>query len=113
MAKGSRSERLIQDPNQIDLEDWLAGHVRKADPKTSRAAAKRANVRKLTTLVVRALRTVGGLTTEEISVAVRQPLQSITPRMRPLEKAGLVLRTEKTRRGRSGRERIVWVAVGE
>lgn len=99
------------DPRQIDLVDWLAGKVRTSDPVTSRRAASRVNVRRLNTLILRALRSVGPMTTEEISKVIRRSLQSVTPRMSPLVQKGLVRNSGKTRPGLSQRERIVWELV--
>ena len=99
------------DPRQIDLVDWLAGNVRSTDPVTSRRAASRVNAKRLNTLILGALRSRGPMTTEELSKFIRCRLQSVTPRMSPLVKKGLVQNTGKTRRGSSNRERIVWGLV--
>lgn len=99
------------DPRQIDLVDWLAGNTRSTDPVTSRRAASRVNVKRLNTQILGALRSLGPMTTEEISKAIRRRLQSVTPRMAPLANKGLVRNTGKTRRGSSNRERIVWEMV--
>ena len=107
------SDGYRNDPRQLDLVDWLAGRTRKTDPKTSRAAAGKVNVRRLNTLVVNALRSGGPMTTEEIALVIRRRLQSVTPRMAPLANKGLIRNTGRTRRGSSNRDRILWEVVSE
>lgn len=101
---------LRSDPRQLDLVDWLAGRTRKSDPRTSAKAASRVNVKRLNRQIMAALKS-GPMTTEEIALVIRRRLQSITPRMAPLVQRGLVRNSGKTRKGSSGRERIVWELV--
>lgn len=84
------------------------GGARISDPGTSHVAAASVNVTKLYGVIQRALREHGPMTTEEIARATGEDLQSITPRMKPMEEAGLAIRTDKRRRGSTGRSRIVW-----
>jgi DNA-binding MarR family transcriptional regulator len=92
-------------PIEVAIE---VGSWRTTDPDTSAAAAKRVHASRLMAIVVDELRRSGPLTTEEISDRVREPLQSITPRMAPLVAKGLVYRTTDRRAGASRRARIVW-----
>jgi uncharacterized membrane protein len=52
-----------------------------------------------------------GGTTEEIAEALSLPRVTVSPRLKPLERKGLVQATEQRRPGQSGRAQIVWLAV--
>ena len=92
----------------FDLSRPLA---RTSDPDTSHAAADRVTpkVDGLESRVVEALRGMGrprsGLTCSEISAVTGIHERSVTPRMKPLRKKGLVWRRTEKRNGRT-----VWVA---
>ena len=79
--------------------------ARNTDPQTSHDAAARAmsKVSLLEYDVIGQLQRGGPQTTGEIAAKAEISLVSISPRMKPLEKKGLVLRTDSRRRGS-----IVW-----
>jgi hypothetical protein len=90
------------------------GLARASDPDTSHDAAAQVNVTACEAAVMAALRTapVTGLTTWEIADLVPGlGWGSITPRMRPLENKGWVVRSgmRRTPKGRY-RPQIVWLA---
>jgi predicted ArsR family transcriptional regulator len=92
--------------------DFDRGLARNTDPDTSWDAAETVDVTRLEELVVQALtKNPTGLTTEELSSRMRLSLVTVSPRMRPLEKKGKVVRSGK-RPNRSGREAIVWKLKG-
>lgn len=82
------------------------GRSRRKDPPTAKAAAKSVNATELEAVVVDILRTPR--TTHEISQATGIALVSISPRMAPLAKKGLVKDSGLRREGPSGRKSIVW-----
>ena len=86
---------------------WDKGSYRRADPDTSVDAALETDASRLQRKVLEVL-AHGDFTTEEIATYSGETLQSITPRMVPLEEKGLIARTTKRRPGASGRARIVW-----
>ena len=83
--------------------------ARRTDPDTSHIAAVTVDTNRLEGYVLSILgqyslpHNPDGLTVREISTLLHIDMVSISPRMKPLEKKGLVERTTK-RRGRS----IVW-----
>jgi DNA-binding MarR family transcriptional regulator len=84
------------------------GRHRKHDPETAKTAARSIKPRLLESLVLGIMRSqqVGipyGMTTSEIANATGLPRDSISPRMKPMEQRGLVVRTSERRDGR-----IVW-----
>ena len=80
---------------------------RTSDPQTAHDAARRVNVTGLEQSVLAALhRTGNGATTHEIAAEMKVEWTSVSPRMAPLERKGLVERTLFRRDGR-----IVWVAT--
>jgi DNA-binding PadR family transcriptional regulator len=88
-----------------DLFDYAA--ARATDPDTSKLAAKLLNPSTLYWACLKVLCT-GPATSEEIARVSGHGLQSITPRLSPLEKAGLVEKTTMRRAGETGSARIVW-----
>ena len=89
--------------------------VRKHDPITSRDAAEsvedfRGGHWKL---ILNALRFwSGGLTSQEIEGHCSLDYWAVARRMGELETAGKVVRTQETRKNRSGHKAIVWALVG-
>jgi DNA-binding MarR family transcriptional regulator len=80
--------------------------ARRTDPVTSHTAARSVKPRLIESLVLNHLRygnDGNGLTTSEIAERSKIPRDSISPRMRPMEQRGLVVRTSEKRDGR-----IVW-----
>jgi hypothetical protein len=90
--------------------------VRTYDPDTSHEAAglMKLHVSYYETLVHSHLVSVGwqGATTAEIAHAIKVPLETVTPRMCPLERKAMIARTDE-RRVFPGKRvaRIVWVAT--
>ena len=82
------------------------GRARRADPPTAKAAAKSVNSTELETIVLDMLRVPA--TTHEIADSTGIALVSISPRMAPLVKKGLVQDSGLRREGPSGRKSIVW-----
>lgn len=90
----------------------MTGLARNTDPDTAHKAAESVNATRLMGIVLKTLRAhPEGLTTEEICKRSGLDLQSVTPRMKPLESAKLVFRTKIRRKGATGRTRIVWAAM--
>lgn len=84
---------------------------RLTDPDTSKDASAMVNVSHAEELVLKVLRGFGsfrGGTTEEIAEAAHLSLQTVTPRIKPLENKGLVYRTGEKRVGKSKRARLVF-----
>lgn len=82
------------------------------DPSTSREAALSVNALHLEGLVYEWLSSQGlrGGTSEEIGRALGLPRDTISPRIAPLRRKGLVYDSSSRRQGHSGRKQIVWVA---
>jgi DNA-binding MarR family transcriptional regulator len=82
---------------------------RSTDPSTSKEAFESANVNLLESRVLDALRAMGekGGTAEEIAELLNISLQSVTPRIKPLETKGLVYRNGDRRRGKFNTSRLV------
>jgi predicted ArsR family transcriptional regulator len=89
--------------------DFSTGGVRHEDPETSREAAVRVPVERLEQYVLGAIKRLGGqATSEEVAALLGIDLQSITPRMAPLKRKALIQDSHHRRRGRRGRDRVVW-----
>lgn len=80
-------------------------NARKDDPSTSKQAAKPLRIG-LRQLVLDAIKAHGGANGHEIEAVVARPLNSITPRLAELRKAGRIKDSGTRRDGQ-----IVWVAV--
>ena|ERR1700686_890979 len=81
----------------------------KNDPVTAKAAAKSVDTSFLETMVLNYLRdNPAGLTAHEIATKSGESLVTISPRMRPLVRRGLVEDSGETRATDSGRQAIVW-----
>ena len=97
-------------PPHIIAEAW----ARASDPQTSHIAAKgvrgeRAN--HLEVVTVNTLKEHGPLTTWEITHKTGINWDSITPRMKPLERKGLIRKTDQRRMSPNGRPCIVYEAL--
>ncbi len=92
-----------------DQEDLFA-HARRSDPPTSHAAALGVNVTQRQAEVLRALAHfyVEGAIAEEICDYSCKPWNSVTPRLRPLQRQGLV-RENGRKKASTGRMQIVWI----
>lgn len=87
--------------------------ARHTDPETSHAAAATAarHHSSLDTAILDWLRyEAAGGTSEEIANGLLVPRVSVSPRLKPMERAGLVTRTDERRTGKSGVRAIVWRA---
>jgi predicted HTH transcriptional regulator len=84
----------------------VSGLARNTDPDTSHEAAK-LNTTTLEGMVLEAINANGPMTTEEIARATGIDLQSITPRIAPLMRLGLLVDTGLRKPGVSGRNRRV------
>lgn len=84
----------------------LFAHARTTDPQTSKDAAQKVNAAELEARVLAVLRIAPeGKTSHEVAAIIGRPLVSVSPRMKPLESRGLVVRDGR----RDGR--TVWKAV--
>lgn len=93
----------------IDIEfAWARG----TDPRTSHEAAASIRLSELQDTVLQALKIIpGGATSLELADALCMSPWSVSPRIKPLVKKGLVRDSGRTRMGVSGRASIVWEAV--
>jgi DNA-binding MarR family transcriptional regulator len=103
----------------------FGAYARRLDPHTSHDAAASVKVTDLEAVVLYALKDIGteGATSHEVADHVGMDLVTISPRLKPLEKKGLVRRNllpgwldtgrlvYQTRPGKSGRQSVVWFAV--
>ena len=96
-------------------------YARRVDPDTSREAADWMdgdNAGRMERLALGALRDMGGKATSYQCVTHIQKLYphiadgTVTPRMKPLEKKGLIERTEERGPGHGSRTQTVWSIVG-
>lgn len=78
-------------------------HARATDPETSHEAAERVRESRLEESTLGALLVLAGHTTQGIADYLKVPRDSISPRMAPLERRGLVRRTTRRIAGR-----VVW-----
>ena len=83
----------------------LFAYARNADPETSHQAANSVDANALEERALLVLRTEGNLNTKEMSELTGIHVNSLSPRMKPLEEKGLVRRTNERRGGC-----IVWEA---
>jgi DNA-binding MarR family transcriptional regulator len=92
-------------------DSYEPAHARRSDPDTSHAAADSMDPTRLNKLQRKALVALvvcqGQGTNDEIVELSGETWQTITPRMRPLERRGLVRRSGE-RRARSGKMQTVW-----
>ena len=98
----------------FDFEALEPPRARTTDPATSHAAAFgiEKKVTKLQGIIVDCLRSsYAGATTGEMSIALGIPRDTLSPRMRTLEKMGMVMETDEVRALPGGRSQIVWKAI--
>ena len=84
----------------------MSGLARNTDPDTSHEAAK-IHTSTLEGMVVEVINRNGPMTTEEIARVLKIDLQSITPRIAPLMRLGILIDTGLRKPGASGRNRRV------
>ena len=88
------------------------GGSRRRDPVTSKKAARDVRAGTLMDKCLTAIReSEFGLTIEELSIQTGLSIVSVSPRMKPLVKRGLIKDSGKRRKNSSGYEAIVWRAV--
>ena len=90
----------------------LEAFARRSDPPTSKESAQRvtASVSELQQLVLAALKQYGPGTTEEIARWTGKSLVTISPRLKPLEAKGSVVRSGK-KLNQSGHQATVWTVT--
>ena len=99
-----------------NVSDYVEAYARVGDPGTAQDAAEfaAATMAQTEQRVYDYLKVMGthGATVDEIAHAISIQTESVSPRMRPLERKGLVAETPM-RRKLPGKKvgRIVWVAV--
>lgn len=87
----------------------MTAFARTHDPLTSHLAAASAHVSRLEEVVLDEIRLAkNGLTIDELVAITGLDKVSLSPRFRPLCKKGLIIETNETRRGASGRRQTVW-----
>lgn len=87
------------------------GAYRHDDPDTSVAAAMSLDAARMEAIVLEALRKCdNGGTSRELAEIMGLPGDSVSPRLRPLARKGLIYATSERRVGKSGRSGIVWKA---
>jgi predicted transcriptional regulator len=95
--------------------DLFDAYARSTDPETSHAAAAslEPELPRLESAVHRALQAAGktGCTTHELAVILNMSLVTVSPRIAPLVRKNLVVKSAKRRCAGSGRPSIVWVAT--
>lgn len=95
----------------FDLEEH--GRARHTDPETSHEAAEQVDITRAEKLVLDAIRMSGhlGLIAADFPYYTGLPLNSATPRTRPLLEKGLIYDSGERRIAPSGRRQIVWRAA--
>ena len=95
---------------------WCSqAYARRNDPSTSKEAASSLSeetLNKVEVAILGALREAGehGCTTREIAAATGIDWGTVTPRLKPMESKGAVVRTDELRENPSGRRSLVWRA---
>jgi predicted transcriptional regulator len=87
------------------------GLSRRADPETSKQAARSIETTRLEAECLEAIwEARDGLTSEELAEVLDLSLVTVSPRLRPLSNKGLIVPSGK-RPNRSGRMALVWRSV--
>ncbi len=86
--------------------------ARRTDPETSHLAAASMSEERITALqtkVLRAMVKIGGRgINDEIVNATGEPWNTVTPRMKPLERLGMIAGIGKRKSARTNRKQIEW-----
>jgi predicted transcriptional regulator len=104
---------MQSDPRQLSLLDPpppIPGAVRHNDPETSKAAAESFDANSLEMRVYQYLVDSGPSILDEICHGMKLDKVTASPRLRPLERAGMVVRCP-SRTGFSGRPQTEWKAI--
>ena len=98
-----------------DLPLFDRAYARKTDPVTSHEAAEKItpHLGTIDDAIYKALLEVGphGATSDEIVEMTGLKYRSVTPRLKPMTRKGLVTGGKETRVGESGHKNLVWKAV--
>lgn len=95
-------------------EEKPEAYARRTDPSTSHIAARSLDdeLPRLELVVLKAVRkTARGATSHELEKSTGLSLVTISPRLRPLQRKGLIVDSGERRKGASGRPSIVWKAM--
>ncbi|MGC2234280.1 MAG: hypothetical protein WBA09_22455 [Candidatus Acidiferrum sp.] len=88
------------------------GRARRRDPDTSKRAARSVDATPLQRMVLSLLNQhSAGLTTHQLAEFMDIDLVTVSPRIAPLVRRGLVCDSGQRRKGESGRMSIVWKVV--
>ena len=103
-----------EEPAEAELPLWAL--ARRTDPSTSKSAAASISAATLTSLetrVLEACRAAGpnGLTTIELAEQLHMDRVTVSPRIAPLVKKGMLRDSGLQRMGPSGRFSAAWVAA--
>jgi hypothetical protein len=102
-------EAITAQPSLFDAKFIERGAYRWNSPDTSIEAAHRVDVAGLLKDCLEAIaQSANGLTNDEIAIATRHPLNSISPRSAQLKRKGLIKDSGKRRPTRTGSKAIVW-----
>jgi|TARA_R100001460_G_scaffold56465_5_gene96093 hypothetical protein len=99
----------------MNSEDTPA-YARTTDPETSKESAKKVKTAKLFNLVYETIKSFGrrGCISDDVirilAVEGNIGFHSITPRYKPLEEQGKIIRDGNKRKGRSGTEQLIMIA---
>ena len=101
--------------NADDPWYYDVARARKTDPFTSHESARKITPRigTIDDAIYKALLEVGphGATSDEIVEMTGLKYRSVTPRLKPMTRKGLVTGGKETRVGESGHKNLVWKAV--
>lgn len=97
---------------QIDWVDKTEAHARHTDPDTSHAAAASMRATETEAAVLAALKKCpNGATASELVALMHGAWNSVTPRLAPLTRKGLIKDSGERRKGPTNRRQIVWKAI--
>jgi predicted transcriptional regulator len=82
--------------------------ARRTDPETSHEAARSINITRLEKVVLDAFISHGEMTTHELAQVTSLELVTVSPRVRPLVRKGLIRDSGRRKIGESGRPSIIW-----
>ena len=101
----------------LDLPMFDQAHARKTDPVTSHEAAEAItpSLNKIEQGIYDALCSFlpGGATADEIVEVSGIQYRTVTPRLKPMCRKGVVVDSVEYKRGDSGRRQILWMAIGK
>lgn len=95
----------------VQVIETEPAHARRTDPGTSKAAAQRVETGSLNARIVAALKECGGMTIAEVAAELHEEQITVSPRFKPLRRAGLIRNTGERRINAGTRNpAIVWEA---